>query len=88
MAKLGYQLKDWPLVFFMVHQALQITGKSGSYLFEPDAWGYSPYDLGAIACYRLGMYQQSREYALQACRMQPDNTRLNKNLQLIEEKLT
>jgi tetratricopeptide (TPR) repeat protein len=87
MARLGYQKSDWPLVFYMVHQALQITTKTGSYLFEPDTWGWALYDLGAIACYRLGMYGKSREYALQACAISPGDARLKRNLELIEDKL-
>jgi glycosyltransferase involved in cell wall biosynthesis len=87
MARLGYQISDWPLVFYMVHQALQINSKSGSYLFEPETWGYALYDLGAIACYRLGLYRQSHEYAVQACLLQPHDERLKKNLELIDEKL-
>lgn len=87
MARLGYHTGDWPLVFYMAHQALHVTVKSGSYLFEPETWGYALYDLGAIACYRLGMYRQSAEYAEQACLMEPGDTRLKLNLQLIQEKL-
>lgn len=86
-ARLGYQTGDWPLVFYMVHEALQITVKSGSYLFEPEAWGYALHDLGAIACFRLGLYRQSREYARQACELQPDDARLKRNLELIESML-
>ena len=39
MARLGYGLSDWPLVFYMVEQGLSITEKSGSYLLELEAWG-------------------------------------------------
>jgi glycosyltransferase involved in cell wall biosynthesis len=87
MARLGYQTGNWPLVFFMVHQALQIDTRSGSYLFEPETWGYALYDLGAIGCYRLGLYRQAYEYALQACQVQPDDERLKRNLELILEKI-
>ena len=87
LATLGYLENDWPLVYLMVTQALKITEKSGSYLFEPAAWGYSLYDLGAICCYRLGLYQQSYDYAQQACLMQPDDMRLKQNLELIQLKL-
>ncbi len=87
LAKLGYLQNDWPLVFLMVDKALKITEKSGSYLFEPDAWGYSLYDLGAICCYRLDLFAQSRDYAVKACAMQPENARLKRNLELIELKL-
>ena len=86
MARLGYIEANWPLVYAMTQRALQITQRSGSYLLEPDAWGYSLYDLAAICTYRLGLYDKSYEYAKTACQMEPDNERLKKNLELIELK--
>lgn len=87
MARLGYMEGDWPLVYLMTEKALNITEKSGSYLFEPESWGYSLYDLGAICTYRLGLYQKSYDYAKTACDMESDNKRLTKNLELIALKL-
>lgn len=87
LARLGYLQNDWPLVFLMVDKGLRITEKSGSYLFEPEAWGYSLYDLGAICCYRLDLFDRSRDYAVRACEMQPEDARLKRNLELIELKL-
>ena len=87
LAQLGYLQNDWPLVFLMTEKALAITQKTGSYLMEPDSWGYRLYDLAAICTYRLGLYEKSYNYARRALEMQPDNERLKKNLQLISEKL-
>ncbi|HEX2985694.1 MAG TPA: glycosyltransferase [Caproiciproducens sp.] len=87
MARLGYLENDWPLVFLMVTDALKITVKSGSYLFEPDGWGAALYDLGAICCYWLGLYRQSYAYAETACGMEPNDPRLKRNLELIKAKL-
>ena len=86
MARLGYLENNWPLVYVMTLRALQITVKSGSYLLEPDAWGYSLYDLAAIATYRLGLFEKSYEYAKTACEMEPNNERLKNNLELIALK--
>jgi glycosyltransferase involved in cell wall biosynthesis len=87
LARLGYLEQDWPLVFLMTEKGLGIKEKTGSYLVEPEAWGYSLYDYGAIAAYRLGMYRRSYELAEEALSRQPDNMRLKKNLELIKEKL-
>ena len=87
MARLGYYEKDWPLVFYMTEEALKITEKTGSYLLELDAWGYSFYDLGAICCYQLGLYKKSYDYALKAYEMEPNDSRLQQNLALIKLKL-
>ncbi len=88
LAQLGYLEGDWPLVYLMVEKALAITGKSGSYLLEPESWGYSLYNFGAISAYRLGLYQKSYSYAKTALELAPDNEQLKKNLELIALKLT
>ena len=86
-AQFAYFHGDWTLAFDMVEQALKITVRTGSYLLEPEAWGAPLYDLGAIACYRLGMYEKSREYAEKALELRPDDPRLKSNLELIRLKL-
>lgn len=86
LAKLAYMQSDWPLCFLMVEKALAIKEKSGSYLHEPGSWGYSLYDLGAISCYWLELYEKAFEYAKTACEMEPQNERLKNNLRIIETK--
>lgn len=88
LARLGYLQGDWPLVYLMVERALAITEKSGSYLLEPESWGYSLYNFGAISAYRLGLYQKSYSYAKTAFELAPGNEQLKKNLELIALKLT
>ncbi len=88
MAMLGYLSSDWTLVLLMVEKMLPINdrGRAG-YLQEMGAWGNSPYDLGALATYWLGLYERSCEYAAKALELEPDNPRLRKNLELAEMKL-
>jgi hypothetical protein len=86
MARLGYALSDWPLTYAMAEAALRITEKPVSYLTEAGSWDYSPFDLGAIACYRIGLYGRSKQLAEAACAMKPDDARLKNNLLLIAEK--
>ena len=88
LAALGYKQNDWPLTFYAVHSALAITQSTNSYLVEPKAWGYHLYDLGAIACYHLDMYEKALEYADEACSVYPDNKRLIRNRELIAAKLS
>lgn len=88
MARLGYSEDNWPLVFLMITQALKIDNKSGSYLLEPESWGYEPYDLGAISAYKLELYELSCEYAKKALELSPNNIRLKNNLELIELKIS
>ncbi|MGB8450812.1 MAG: glycosyl transferase family 2 [Anaerocolumna sp.] len=87
MARLGYLENDWPLVYLMTEKAFNITEKTGSYLLEPESWGYELYDLGAICCYRLGLYDKSYRYEVKACQIEPKDNRLKRNLEMIEMKL-
>lgn len=86
MAQLSYIAHDWPKMYHMVTAALQITARTGSYLDEEASWGYTLYDLGAISSYNLGLYEQSLAFAKEALQRNPTNTRLQSNLQLIENR--
>lgn len=87
MARLGYIESDWPKVYHMVTAALKITTRTGSYLDEEASWGYTLYDMGAISCYYLGLYEQSLVYAKEALAKAPDDPRLLSNIALIQLKL-
>lgn len=88
LAKIGYEEKDWPLVFTMAQHGLSVTEKNESYLMEPESWGYALYDFGAKGAYNLGLYEEARAYAAWACKLSPNDERLKSNLALIEEKLS
>ncbi|BBY62970.1 tetratricopeptide repeat-containing glycosyltransferase [Mycolicibacterium helvum] len=87
MAILAYLRKDWSLVMSMVEKTLAITDDVSGYLRDEVCWGASPHDLGAIACYWLGLYERSRDYAATALEIEPDDQRLADNLRLAVEKL-
>jgi len=86
-AQMAYRLSDWPTVFFMVEEALKITEKSTTYVNMGYAWDQTPYDLGAISCWRLGMPERALMYAEAALRYSPDDARLKRNRQLIRDQL-
>jgi glycosyltransferase involved in cell wall biosynthesis len=86
-AQMAYELGDWPTVFCMTEEALKIVRRSEVYTNMGYAWDYTPDDLCAIACYRLGMFRRSAEHARAALAFSPDDERLKNNLRLIEEKL-
>lgn len=87
MAKIGYFESNWPLVYAMVKQALHITQSSGSYLVEPENWGALPYDYGAISAFRLGLLKEARDFAQTACALNPQDKRLQSNLQMIAQAI-
>ncbi|MTI47166.1 tetratricopeptide repeat-containing glycosyltransferase [Sporosalibacterium faouarense] len=85
MAKLGYKERNWSMVYAMIKKGLSITKKSGSYLVEEACWDFALYDYGAIGAYRLGLYDESLNYAKKAYELNPLNQRLKSNLELIEK---
>lgn len=86
-AQTAYHYEDWETVFYMTHRALLIKEKSMQYINSGYSWDFTPDDLAAIACYRLGLYQRSYEHAKIALEFDPDNERLKNNLVLIEKML-
>jgi glycosyltransferase involved in cell wall biosynthesis len=86
-AKIAYLAADWPMVFFMAEEALKLTEKSKTYVNMGYAWDYTPDDLAAISCYRLGMFERALKHAEAALSFNPEDERLKRNLILIKEKI-
>lgn len=86
MAKLMYDKRDWAGIYHMVNDALDIKERS-AYVNDAWCWDYTLYDLGALACYYLGLKQKSLEFAKIALNMSPNNERLQKNFDIIQESL-
>lgn len=87
LAKMGYLLNDWTTVLFAISATLKIKNKSAVYVNAAHAWDYTPDDLMAIACYRLGLYEKSLEHAKQALTFEPENERLQRNHENIKKAL-
>lgn len=87
MARLACAESNWSLTYAMVKKGLAISQKSGSYLIEPESWGFALFDLGAISTYYLGLYQESHEYAVKALEFDSSDKRLKDNLKMIEDTI-
>jgi len=72
----------------MVGNALNIKQKCMTYTNMGYSWDHTPYDLGAISCYHLGLLEKSLEYAKLAVSITPDDERLQNNLKIIESAIT
>jgi tetratricopeptide (TPR) repeat protein len=83
LALMAYGCSDWPTAFYMSEEALKIKKKSNSYINMGYAWNYTPHDLAAIACYRLGMMKRSLFHGREALAQEPEDKRLQNNLELI-----
>lgn len=80
LAAYYYSVENWQKCLESAEMALSITEKPLEYLCEADAWGFAPYDYGAIAAYRLGMFVKAVEYGQKALEANPAEGRLAKNV--------
>ena len=68
---------SWPL-------NIRLGGTTVDLINEPESWGARPYDLAALAAYRLGLFALALEYGRQALEQEPDDARLRENLRFYE----
>lgn len=82
-AQLFYEEGDYAGVYHMVEEALKITERPKTYINEAFSWDYTVYDLGALGCFGLGLYEKALEFAEEALKISPDDERLQKNAEII-----
>jgi tetratricopeptide (TPR) repeat protein len=82
-ARMCYELKDWPMCFFLTKEALKIREKSKVYVNMGYSWDATPDDLCSIAAFRLGLRGEACEHAEKALAIDPQNVRLQNNLALL-----
>lgn len=82
-----YYTKDWQGCLDWAKKALSIKDKPLDYLCEPFAWGALPYDLAAIASYNLAQYEDAHNYGSLALDLDPNNSRLAKNIEFYKQSL-
>lgn len=75
-----YARGEWEKCLASAKEALAITDKPLEYLCEGPAWSWVPYDLAAISCYKLGMFDEAYEYGKKAVEASPSDARLVENL--------
>jgi glycosyltransferase involved in cell wall biosynthesis len=80
LARLYYELNNWPGCYFATQQALKIKEKPLEYLCEEDAWGSLPHDLASIACWNIGLKEDAITHATNALGFEPGNERILKNI--------
>lgn len=86
-AMLMYRQHRWEECFAYSMRALKITNREMVYTCDPQVWGHWPHDLASIAAYHLGMKDIALEQAKLAVSMSPDDLRLRKNLQYLENEI-
>jgi len=86
-AKMAHHYENWPLVYYLVSEAMKITETFDSYFTLSFAWDETIYDLAAQACYHLGMLGKALEYSNLALAMNKESRFLQEWNQLIKSAL-
>ena len=85
LAGFYYQHKKWLECMAAVENALEIKEKPMEYLCEAESWGSYPYDLGTVSAWHVGLIDKAIEYCTEACKIDPSNQRLAKNLKMLQQ---
>lgn len=80
LAQYFHKHHNWAACLAMVQAGLSFTERPLDYLCEGDVWSWLPYDLGAIAAYRLGRMPMAVTMGSIALSHRPDDLRLQENL--------
>jgi glycosyltransferase involved in cell wall biosynthesis len=87
LAEACYQRGLWPECYSAATTALAIKEFRTAWPMEPEAWGWKPHDLLAIACYHLGHFVLARQQGALALQLAPEDARLQANLRYYEMAL-
>lgn len=82
LARVSYDV-DWATCYWAVTKCLAIKERGLSYISDGACWGSEPYDLGGIAAWYSGNQERSREWCLEAYKLNPMDPRLYKNCLLV-----
>jgi glycosyltransferase involved in cell wall biosynthesis len=85
LARHYYHQSDWSNTYKYATRAIAITKHPMDYTCNEESWGFLPHDLAAIAAWNLGLRQEAKAHAENACAAAPNDTRLANNLKVIGE---
>lgn len=83
IAKLTYREGHWAECYGAAKSALAIENREWVYTVDPEVWGAMPHDYASIAAWNLGMKEEAVEQVKLALAFDPDNSRLQDNLRLM-----
>ena len=80
LAEFYHSKLDWLNLFWACANGIERTRRTGTYLDEPQAWGFRIHDLAALACSHLGLIDQAIRHGTVALELSPEDKRLANNL--------
>lgn len=84
LAYFSYKQGKYHLVLHCIEECINIKSKPISYINEYYCWNETPYDIGSICAYNLGLKDTALKYIIKAVEINPNNERLKKNLAIIK----
>jgi glycosyltransferase involved in cell wall biosynthesis len=85
LAKVFYKKRMWQDLYAAASMCLTITEKVPAHTMNPNAWGFMPHDLLALAAYNLGLKDIALKHGEIAVEMEPNDQRLIDNLKYYRE---
>ena len=82
-----YEKKDWAGVLWATERCRSIRTRPRTYITEAESWGSAPWDLGALACWHLGLYEKAAALGAHAAALAPEDARLRRNLEYYRSAL-
>jgi hypothetical protein len=88
LARHYYIAENWIGMYFAAKRAITIPYSAGLYLTEPDAYGWWPNDMVALAAHRIGLDKEALHHGQVAVDLNPTDQRLKDNLIWYKKALT
>ncbi len=84
LSMLMYAQQRWNECHAFAMRALWITDREHVYTVDPKVWGAQPHDLASISAWNIGMKLTALGQARLALAHEPDNVRLQRNVQWMD----
>ena len=69
--------------YTIIHRVLKITNRAMHYIIDDANWKYRPFDLLAVSAWYLGHKEESRNAAIKAYELNPNDARIKSNYDFI-----
>lgn len=87
LAKYYYNKQKWAGMYYAAKRALECQHTKGLYLTEPDAYGYWPHDMAALAAHNIPVDYEALVHGVIALELNPTDERLKKNVEFYAERV-
>ena len=87
LAKYYYGKQKWAGMYYAAKRALECQHTKGLYLTEPDAYGWWPHDMAALAAHNIPVDYEALVHGVIASTLNPTDERLKKNVEFYAERV-